>query len=300
MNQAIRPTKTSFVLYMLPGFLLYTFIVFVPIALALYYSLFNWAGGPKMTYIGLDNFIELVKDQVFIQSFINNVYLTVLCIIGQIGLAFLFALLLNAKKVRFKSLHRTMIYFPSVLSAVVIGFIWSMLYDYNYGLINMALKFIGQSQWVQPWLNNESLSLTLVAIPLIWQFVGYYVIILLSALAAVDPQVLEMAEIDGASSWRKALHITLPLIKNTLVVCITLCIAGTMKVFDHIYVMTNGGPGTSSNVMALHAYKTSFLTYKMGYGSAMSIGILILSLVFVAGTRWLLLSLTKDKEVQRR
>jgi len=300
MNQAIRPTKTSFVLYMLPGFLLYTFIVFVPIALALYYSFFNWAGGAKMTYIGLDNFIELVKDQVFIQSFINNVYLTVLCIVGQIGLAFLFALLLNAKKVRFKSLHRTMIYFPSVLSAVVIGFIWSMLYDYNYGLINIFLKFIGQSQWVQPWLNNESLSLTLVAIPLIWQFVGYYVIILLSALAAVDPQVLEMAEIDGASSWRKAMHITLPLIKNTLVVCVTLCIAGTMKVFDHIYVMTNGGPGTSSNVMALNAYKTSFLTYKMGYGSAMSIGILILSLVFVAGTRWLLLSLTKDKEEQRR
>jgi len=300
MNQAIRPSKTSFMLYMLPGFLLYTFIVLVPIVLALYYGFFNWAGGAKMTYVGLDNFIELVKDQVFIQSFINNVYLTVLCIVGQIGLAFLFALLLNAKKVRFKSLHRTMIYFPSVLSAVVIGFIWSMLYDYNYGLINIVLKFIGQSQWVQPWLSNESLSLTLVAIPLIWQYVGYYVIILLSALAAVDPQVLEMAEIDGASSWRKAMHITLPLIKNTLVVCVTLCIAGTMKVFDHIYVMTNGGPGTSSNVMALNAYKTSFLTYKMGYGSAMSIGILILSLVFVAGTRWLLLSLTKDKEVQRR
>lgn len=300
MNQAIRPSRTSFVLYMLPGFLLYTFIVFVPIALALYYGFFNWAGGAKMTYVGFDNFTALLKDQVFIQSFVNNIYLTVLCIVGQIGLAFLFALLLNAKRVWFKSLHRTMMYFPSVLSAVVIGFIWSMLYDYNYGLINIVLKSIGQGQWVQPWLNNENLSLTLVAIPLIWQYVGYYVIILLSALAAVDPQVLEMAEIDGANSWKKALHITLPLIKNTLVVCVTLCIAGTMKVFDHIYVMTNGGPGTSSNVMALNAYKTSFLTYKMGYGSAMSIGILILSLVFVAGTRWLLLSLTKDKEAGRR
>ncbi|OBZ14980.1 ABC transporter permease [Bacillus sp. FJAT-27264] len=298
MNQAIRPSRKAFVLYMLPGFALYTFIVLVPIVLAFYYGFFEWSGGTKMTFIGLDNFIALSKDEVFIQSFINNIYLTLLCIVGQIGLAFLFALLLNTKRVWFKSVHRTMIYFPSVLSAVVIGFIWTMLYDYNYGLINIVLKFIGQGEWAQPWLNNESLSLTLVAIPLIWQYVGYYVIIILSALAAVDPQVLEMAEIDGASSWKKAMHITLPLIKNTLVVCVTLCIAGTMKVFDHIYVMTNGGPGTSSNVMALNAYKTSFLTYKMGYGSAMSIGILILSLIFVAGTRWLLLSFTKEREVQ--
>ncbi|WP_019636846.1 carbohydrate ABC transporter permease [Paenibacillus fonticola] len=297
MNQAIRPSRKAFILYMLPGFILYTFIVFVPIVLAFYYGFFNWSGGTKMTYIGLDNFIALAKDDIFIQSFVNNIYLTVLCIVGQIGFAFLFAILLNTRGVRFKAFHRTMSYFPSVLSAVVIGFIWTMLYDYNYGLINIFLKQIGKADWIQPWLNNESLALTLVAIPLIWQYIGYYMIIILSALASIDPQVLEMAEIDGANGWKKAIHITLPLVKNTLIVCVTLCIAGTMKVFDHIYVMTGGGPGTSSNVMALNAYKTSFLSYKMGYGSAMSIGILILSLVFIAGTRWLLLSFTKDKEV---
>ncbi len=125
-------------------------------------------------------------------------------------------------------------------SAVVIGFIWTMLYDYNYGLINIFLKQIGKAEWIQPWLNNESLALTLVAIPLIWQYIGYYMIIILSALASIDPQVLEMAEIDGANGWKKAIHITLPLVKNTLIVCVTLCIAGTMKVFDHIYVMTGG------------------------------------------------------------
>jgi raffinose/stachyose/melibiose transport system permease protein len=283
---------------MLPGFLLYTFIVVVPIALAFYYGFFDWSGGTKMTFIGFDNFTALAKDKVFIQSFYNNLYITVLCVVGQVGIAFLLSLLLNTRSARFKSLHRTMSYFPSVLSAVVIGFIWTMLYDYNYGLINIVLKNTGFGKFVQPWLNNEHLSLTLVTIPLIWQYIGYYMIIILSALAAVDQQVLEMAEIDGASSWKKAVHITLPLIKNTLVVCVTLSIAGTMKVFDHIYAMTGGGPGTSSNVMALNAYKTSFLSFKMGYGSAMSIAILILSLIVTVGARWLLLSFTKDKEGQ--
>lgn len=298
MNQAIRPSRKSFLLYMLPGFSLYTFIVVVPIALAFYYGFFDWSGGTKMTFIGFDNFIALTEDKVFIQSFYNNIYITVLCVVGQVGIAFLLSLLLNARIARFKALHRTMSYFPSVLSAVVIGFIWTMLYDYNYGLINIFLKSTGFGEWVQPWLNNENLSLTLVTIPLIWQYIGYYMIIILSALAAVDQQVLEMAEIDGAGSWKKAVHITLPLIKNTLVVCVTLSIAGTMKVFDHIYAMTGGGPGTSSNVMALNAYKTSFLSFKMGYGSAMSIAILILSLIVTVGARWLLLSFAKDKEVR--
>ena len=106
-----------------------------------------------------------------------------------------------------------------------------------------------------------------------------------------------MAEIDGASGFKRDIYITLPLIKNTLIVCVTLCIAGNMKIFDHIYAMTGGGPGTSSSVMAMYAYKTSFMSYKMGYGSAMSIIILIVSLILVAGSRGLLLRFGKDKEV---
>ena len=105
-----------------------------------------------------------------------------------------------------------------------------------------------------------------------------------------------MAEIDGASGWKRAVYITLPLIKNTLIVCVTLCISGNMKIFDHIYAMTGGGPGNASSVMAMYAYKTSFVSYKMGYGSAMSIVILIVSLIFVAGSRGVLMHFTKEKE----
>lgn len=283
-------------LYLLPGMLWYSFIVFVPIALAIYYGFFNWNGGAKMDFIGVSNFLEVIQDKVFQKSLYNNIYLTVVCLLGQIGIAFLLAFLLNGRHIRFKGFHRVMGYFPAVLSAVIVGFIWNLIYDYNYGLINSLLSLIGMGDKAQAWLNNDKLVLPLVAIPLVWQFIGYYMIILMSALASVDPQIFEMAEIDGAAGWKKAVYITLPLIKNTLIVCVTLCIAGNMKIFDLIYALTGGGPGYSSSVMAMYAYKTSFLSYKMGYGSAMSIVILIASLVLVAGSRSILLRFTGGKE----
>lgn len=282
---------------MLPGILWYSFIILVPVCLAAYYGMFDWAGGTNKTFLGIQNYLDVIKDPVFRQSLGNNIYLTIVCLAGQIGIAFILAVMLNGRHIKFKGFHRTMSYFPAVLSAVVIGFIWNMIYDYHYGLLNSFLKVISQGDLAQAWLNNDKLVLLLVAIPLIWQYVGYYLLIIMSALSSVDPQIFEMAEIDGASGFKRAIYITLPLIKNTLIVCVTLCIAGNMKIFDHIYAMTGGGPGTSSSVMAMYAYKTSFMSYKMGYGGAMSIIILIVSLILVAGSRGLLLRFGKDKEV---
>lgn len=296
MIGCLKVKKRTMFLYLLPGVLWYSFIVLIPVCLAAYYGMFDWAGGTNKTFLGIQNYIEVLKDPLFCQSLGNNIYLAVVCLAGQIGIAFILAILLNGRHMKLKGFHRTMSYFPAVLSAVVIGFIWNMIYDYNYGLINTFLKMIGKGDLVQAWLNNDKLVLFLVAIPLIWQYVGYYLLIIMSALSSVDPQIFEMAEIDGASGFKRAIYITLPLIKNTLIVCVTLCIAGNMKIFDHIYVMTGGGPGTSSSVMAMYAYKTSFMSYKMGYGSAMSIVILVVSLILVAGSRGLLLRLGKEKE----
>lgn len=296
MNTCLKMKKRTMFLYILPGLIWYSFIVLIPVLLAFYYGFFEWNGGTKMTFVGFQNFLDVFQDQVFSQSLYNNIYLTVVCLAGQIGIAFVLAILLNGRHVRFKRLHRVMSYFPAVLSAVIVGFIWNLIYDYNYGLLNSFLRLIGMEEKVQAWLNNSELVLPLVAIPLVWQYIGYYMIIIMSALASVDPQIFEMAEIDGASGWKRAVYITLPLIKNTLIVCVTLCIAGNMKIFDLIYAMTGGGPGSSSSVMAMYAYKTSFLSYKMGYGSAMSIVILLVSLLLVGGSRSILLHFTKEKE----
>ncbi len=267
----------TYIMYLSIPILLYCFVVAVPVLGAIQYSLFEWSGGPKKTFIGINNFITLIQDQLFWKSFLHNIVLTLLCVVGQIGLALILSLILNSKSIKAKQFHLSVAYFPVILSAVVVGFIWQLIYDYNSGLLNELLRLVGLENWVQPWLANSNLALFLVAVPLIWKNIGYYMIIILAGLAAIDTSVLEMAEIDGTNSFQRLMKIVIPLMRNTLIVCITLCISGNMKIFDHIYVMTAGGPGNATNVMALYAYQTSFLKYKMGYGSAISIGILLLS-----------------------
>ena len=120
-------------------------------------------------------------------------------------------------------------------------------------------------------------------------------VIILSAISSVDPEIFEVAELDGANAFQRAIYIVLPLIKSTLLVCVTLCIAGNMKAFDHIYSMTEGGPGNASIVMALYGYRTSFKESNMGYGSAISIGIFVSSLVVIGGSQQLIRLFSKEK-----
>ena len=251
-----------------------------------------------MTFSGISNYQTLIKDSIFWNSFKNNMFLTVFCLIGQIGLAFLFACLLNMKTLRLKKLHRVVAYFPVTLSAVVVGFVWTMIFDYNYGIINWFLTSIGQSDLIKVWLADEKTIMTVVSIPLVWQYIGMYLVIILAAMTSISTEVFEMAELDGAGGLQRSLYITLPMVKNTLIICVMLCISGNMRAFDHIYAMTRGGPGYSSNVMALYSYNVSFMQVNMGYGSALSIGILVISAVIVASSRALLMRLTRGGDIE--
>ena len=187
-------------------------------------------------------------------------------------------------------------FFPSTISAVCLGLIWNMVYHNQYGILNWFLGKIGREDLCKVWLNEPKLVMLLVSIPLIWQFIGYYMIIMLSAISSIDTEVFESAEIDGANGVQRALYITLPLIKNTMLVCITLCIAGNMKAFDNIFVMTKGGPGTASMVMAMYGYQISFNQSNMGYGSCISVGIFVLSLAVIGGSQALIKYFTREKE----
>ncbi len=295
MLSSIRPKNRVIFAYLILPIALYVFAVFIPLVTAGFYSFFEWKGGPNKTFIGFENYATLMKDSVFWQAFSHNIYLVIACIIGQIGLAFIFVLMINSRLVKFKGIHRTFGFFPSTVSAVSIGFIWTMVYDYKRGVLNWFLNLIGRNDAVKVWLNEPGLVMLLISIPLIWQFIGYYMVIILSAISSVDKEIFEVAEIDGANGIQRAIYIVLPLIKNTLLVCVTLCVAGNMKAFDHIYVMTAGGPGNASMVMALYGYKISFAQQNMGYGSAISIGIFLSSLLVIGGTQLLVKVLTKDK-----
>ena len=296
MLDVIKPKKSTIYLYLLIPIAVFVFTVFVPLRAALFYSFFEWKNGPVKTFNGIANYQQLFADVTFWQAFGNNIYLVVACLIGQIGIAFLLVLLVNAKTTKLKSVHRTFGFFPSTISAVCIGMIWTMVYHNKYGILNWFLRQIGQGQLTQVWLNNTEHIMLIVSIPLIWQFIGYYMVIIFSAIAGIDNEVFESANIDGATAWQTAMHITLPLIKNTMLVCITLCVAGNMKAFDNIYTMTKGGPGTASMVMAMYGYKISFEQFNLGYGSTISVAIFVLSLLVIGGSHWLVKRITVKVE----
>lgn len=296
MLNAIRPSKKTVFLYLLLPVALFVFTVFVPLVTALVFSFFEWKGGPVKTFTGIDNYVQLFHDGTFWQSFWHNIYLVIVCIVGQVGIAFILVMMVNSKLVKFKTIHRTFGFFPSTIAAVCIGLIWNIIYHNQYGLLNWFLKAIGRPDLCQVWLNNSKLVMLLVSIPLVWQYIGYYMVIILSAVSSIDGEIFESAQIDGANGVQTALHITLPLIKNTMLVCITLCIAGNMKAFDNIYVMTAGGPGTASMVMAMYGYQISFNQSNMGYGSCISVAIFVLSLIVIGGSQGLINRITREKE----
>ena len=295
MLQSIKPKKSTILLYLVVPVVMFAFTVFYPLCRAVIYSFYEWKGGPNMTFNGVANFAQLFKDGIFWEAFGHNIYLVIVCIIGQLGLAFILVLFANSKLTHFKGMHRTFGFFPSTISAVCIGMIWNIIY-LQRGVLNQLLSnvgLIGSNMQMWPnWLGEGNVMLT-VSIPLVWQYIGYYMVIMFSAIAGIDTEIFESAEIDGANGFQKAVNITLPLIKDTILVCLTLCIAGNMKAFDNIYVMTAGGPGTKTMVMAMYGYNTSFRDSNLGYGSTISVAIFVLSLIVIGGSQWLVKRATR-------
>ncbi|MCL2034766.1 MAG: sugar ABC transporter permease [Oscillospiraceae bacterium] len=280
-SSAIRPKSAILFFYMLPGTFLFVALAIVPVAMAIFYSLFNWSGGPNMKFIGLGNYALLINDRIFLQALGNNLLLAVCCVIFQVGTAFVISALLCSKILKLQAFHRFSIFLPVILAPVVVAFLWRIIYNMDYGLLNYFLRSIGLESWIKPWLDDVSIVMASVTVPIVWQWIGLYVIIFTTAMKSIPEEIFESASLDGANGIKKAFYITYPMILDTLKISVILAVSGCMKIFEHVYILTSGGPGTASMVMAMYAYRTSFIGQRMGYGSTISVGILVISLSLV-------------------
>ena len=279
MNFGLRPSKKTIILYLTPFFLLFVLMKIVPLVMAGTFSLFKFSNIRNMKFVGIANYARLLSDKNVLLSLKNNLFLVIVCMVGQIGIAFFLANLLNTKRVLFPNFHRTVMYFPVTVSAVIIGYIWQMVYNYNYGILPYMMRALGFADRVRPWLSDAKSVMFFVCLPMIWQYIGFQLVIIMAGMTAIDTCIFEMAEIDGANEWQKARYITFPLLRGTLSTCVVLCVSANLSAFDHIMAITGGGPGNASMVMALYTYKTSFMNYEMGYGSALSIAIFVITAV---------------------
>ena len=276
-------TGLAFIMPSLIGFLVFTF---VPVVISLFLSFCDWnfmKGFEGIEFIGLKNYIKLFSDDWFLASYKNNIMFTVVTVPTLIALGLVIATIMN-KYIFGGGAVRTMFFIPYICSVVAVCSVWMVLFQPSYGPINQLLFKLGAKN-PPKWLADYDWSLVSIMIVYIWQQVGYYAIVFLAAIKGVPGELYEAASLDGAGSVRSFFNVTVPMVAPTTFFLTIMGIIGSFKVFDQISVLTQGGPGNSSSVMAFYVYRTAFEYYEMGYANTLAWALFILIFI-VTMVQW--------------
>lgn len=260
-----------------PNLVLMAIFLFLPIAWAFVLSLQETQGFGDPEWVGLDNYATLVSDPVFWQSLANTVVFTLATVPIELAAGLGLAVLLNSV-LPARGLFRTIIVIPMVISGVASGMIAVILFYESNGLINKVLTAIGLSP--VGWQSQGTPAMVSVVIAAIWLRVGFNMIIYLAGLQSISPELYEAARIDGADRWQQFRSVTVPLVGPSTFFLLIMNVIASFQVFDLIFVMTGGGPGNSTSVLVTYAYRNGFQIREQGYGAALGIVILIITLIF--------------------
>ena len=281
--------KKAIAVFLLPAFIVYSIIVMIPILVSIYYSALEWNGIGKKTFVGLSNYVKLLGDEVFMQAFWNNIIYIIIVMVLQLGFGFIIAVLLTYLK-KGRGFIQTVYYIPSVITVIAISQLFTGFYSYEpLGLFNIFRKLFGMEPIA--FLSEYKTVLPAVASVEGWQYIGIYMIIFYSALVSVSPDILEAARIDGASELQILVKIRIPAIANVIMLSCILSLVGALRGFAAPMNMTKGGPNHRSEILATYMYKKAFTSRDYGYGSAIAVVIVILSILGV-----LLISKYMDSE----
>ncbi|NPV53940.1 MAG: sugar ABC transporter permease [Firmicutes bacterium] len=265
-------------MFIAPFYILFATFWLYPILYSLRLSVQKSVGLGKWQYVGLSNYQYLFQDPIFLRSLWNTVYIFLGNVPLMTFLALILAFVFNSKFVVARSIFRTIYLLPYVTASIVVAIVFSIFFDQEFGIINTILATIGLPRF--PWLLSTDWSKAAIIIVVTWKWVGYNMILMLSGLQTIPPDVYEAASIDGATTTQSFFRITIPLMKPTILFCLIMSTIGTFSVlFDEPYVLTGGGPNYSSTPLTLYLYYVAFNYFKFGYAS--SIAIVISFLVFL-------------------
>lgn len=268
----LKVSKWTIAAFVLPCVLIYVGLVFVPILVSVYTSLLDWNGIGKSTFIGLDNFTYmLTNDPVFWPAVGRTFLLAGFSMAIQLPLA-LFVAILISRYVRKANFLVSSYFLPVILSVVVIGQLWKTIYNPASmgGMINQILEKLGLESWSHAWLTEPKFAIFAIIVVGLWQYLGYHILIQFTGVQNIPADIYEAAKIDGAEGFKADRYITLPMIVPIFKISVVLSFIGSLQSFDLIMVMTGGGPGNATDVIASHMYKMSILSQKFGYGSAVA------------------------------
>ncbi|WP_228745131.1 carbohydrate ABC transporter permease [Paenibacillus sp. S150] len=268
-------------LCLLPGLALFLLFKVYPTVQIFHKSFYLWTGlSDKPKFIGMKNYADMFQDDTFLLSLKNTGLLMLAVPVITLLIALVNASILTKSKLKERNLYRTVFFFPSILSFLVIAILWSFIYHPTMGFLNSGLETAGLGKWALPWLGDQRVVLWALAVTLIWQAAGYYMVIYMAGIDGIPPDLYEAAELDGATRIQQFFHITIPMLWEIIRVTIIFSINGVLSIsFVIVSVMTAGGPDHHSEVVMTYLYSQAFANSNFGYAMAIGVFIFIISMV---------------------
>lgn len=295
MQRAVCPSpKSNFsaYLYLLPAAAIYVIFVFWPILQSVGYSFTDWDGLRAPNFIGINNYLELLRDSTFHAALTNNLIFIVFYSFLPIVIGLWLAVLLSRPGIRGVAMFRTGLFLPQVMAMIVVGMVWRWIYHPQYGAMNQVLRLIGLGDWTRPWLGDFDWALPSIGVAATWAQFGFCLVLFLAGMQSISRELYDAAKIDGAGEFAQFWNITLPGLRPQLMVALISTLISAIRVFDLVYVTTRGGPGTATLVSGLYLYRNAITIGRVGYGASLAV---VLTLLILA-ISWLLLRAQRNAE----
>lgn len=270
-------TKKAKIIMLLPTLIIYTIFIIVPVFVAIYYSFTEYSGLGKATFVGIHNYQKMFSDKLF-RIALSNTLIVLICSLCFLLIgSFLVALLMN-RSFRGNAFFKMVVFAPYVIAPIIIGIIWGYILNPNYGLLNNLLRTIGLDALAIEWIGGLKWSPLSIAIVFTWQIMGFHATIFLSGIKTIPDELYEACAIDGGNVIQKIFYVTIPMLKETIIINTVLIITGVFKIYELVVQLTGGGPSHMSELLTSYMYFTVFQSRKYGYGMAIAVTILVLSI----------------------
>jgi multiple sugar transport system permease protein len=283
-------------LYLGPAVVVMAAACLYPVLSAFQLAGYDWSMGTpwdSARWVGWDNFVSAFANPRVWSSLWTTLLFAAVCVSAEMALGIALALALE-HPVRGMAIFRTLFILPMMIAPIAVGLAWRYMFDAQFGLINALLKLVGLN--AQTWLADPTLAFAAIVVADIWQWTPFVFIMMIAALANVDGAVIEAARIDGARWWQQTFLVKLPMVMHVIAITLMMRLIDAFRVLEVIYVLTFGGPGDSTEILALHIYKTAFVGQQLGVAAAVS----VLLLGVVAGLSWAALRLSNPMKGEPR
>jgi raffinose/stachyose/melibiose transport system permease protein len=279
MSRTLRTTLQAYLL-VAPALIFLAAFVAYPITRTLLISLYDFGiTDSRSEFIGLANFQEMFGDEIFWRAIRNNVTILVVSVLFQVGIGLVLAAVLNRGITWGRTFFRTLHFAPVIMSVVAVGILWQLVYDPGIGILNKLLKAVNLPVPQQGWLGDPNLVVFAILAAACWQYTGFVMVILLAGMQSVPDSIYEAARLDGANEVQVFFRITIPVIRNVIIVATLITMIGAFKVFDIVFVLTRGGPANASQVLGTYIYYNAFTVNRAGYASAIAVVLLGVAVV---------------------